>query len=224
MTSVVSIFLDLGRAFARILSLLVALAPAIVGGASAQSPPAASATRECRSIVGGRAGFLEQCGDRLNAWSLKLSEFKRETGNDLHGRFSFYCPIEIMCEGEPSIGGRFVSRAEWQDSAKDERIIYELANRMWEPIRPLPAMPPPACPPFDISIAGMAGRAVCFEEPGLKGGVVFVVAADDRVAFLLSFYQRDKSANALKEKVVELLPRFEIERATGDAALMKWFK
>ena len=54
--------------------------------------------------------------------------------------------------------------------------------------------------------------------------MVFVVAADDRVAFLLSFSQQNTSANMLKEKVVEFLPRFKIERATGDAALMKWFR
>jgi hypothetical protein len=225
MTSVVSIFLDIGRAFARILLLVVALAAAAVGAASAQSPPAASApTQECRGIMEGRAGFLEQCGDRLNAWSLGLSEFKRETGSDLHGRFFFYCPIELMCDGEPTIAGRLLPAAEWQASPRDEQTIYELANRLWEPIRPLPPMPSPACPLFDISIAGMAGRAVCFEEPELKGSSVFVVAADDRVAILLAFSQQDKLSSALKEKVVELLPRFKIERATGDAALMKWFR
>jgi hypothetical protein len=204
--------------------LAVEIAVSIVGGASAQSSPAASATaQECRGIMQRGAAFLEQCGDRLNAWSLKLSEFKREMGSDLHGRFFFYCPIELMCDGEPSIGGRLLDAAEWHDSARDAQTIYELANRMQVPIWPLPPMPTPACPLFDISIAGMTGRAACFEEPGVKGGAVFLVAADDRVAFLLGFYQQDKSANALKENVVELLPRIKIERVTGDAALMEWF-
>jgi hypothetical protein len=225
MISVVSVVLDPGRAFARILSLVVALAAATVGGASAQSFSAASATsQECRDIQSYAAGFLEQCGDRLNAWSLTLSEFKREAGSDLHGRSVFHCPVELMCEGEPMIAGRFVNWAEWQASAKDERAIYERANALWVPTRPLPPVPPSACPLFDTSIAGMAGRAVCFDEAGVKGGIVVAVAADDHVAFVLSFYQQDKSANALKEKVVELLPRFKIERATGDAALLKWFR
>jgi hypothetical protein len=70
----------------------------------------------------------------------------------------------------------------------------------------------------------MAGRAVCFDETGVKGSSVFVVATDDRAGFLLAFFQQGMSANTLKEKVAELLPRFKIERATGDAALMKWFK
>ena len=219
MTSVVSVFLDLGRAFARILSLVVALAAVTVGGASAQS----SITTECRGIMERGAAFLEQCGDRLNAWSLKLPEFKREMGSDLHGRFFFYCPIEIMCDGEPAIAGRLLLAAEWQASPRDESAIYELANRLWEPLRPLPPIPPPGCPMFDVSLAGMAGRAVCFDEPGLKGGSVFVVAGDDRVAVLLAFSQRDELSRALRKKVVELLPRFKIERATGDAALMDWF-
>lgn len=209
---------------ARILSLVVVLAIVTVGGASAQSWSAASSTQECYGIRSYGAGFFEQCRDRLNSWTLTLSEFKREAGSDLHGRFVFHCPIELMCEGEPAIGGRFVNWAEWQNSAKDEQAIYERANALSVPTRPLPPLAPPACPLFDISIAGMAGRAVCFEEPGIKGGLVVVVAADDRVAFLLSFYQQDKSANALKEKVLELLPRFKIERATGDAALLKWFR
>jgi hypothetical protein len=210
-----------GLFFAGVL-LVISLTAATVYPASAQSPPV---TQECRSVMAHGAAFLEQCGDRLNAWSLKLREFKREMGSDLHGRFSFYCPIEPMCEGEPSIGGRFVNRAEWQSGAKDERAIFELEDRLRIPLRPVPPMPNPACPVFDVSFAGTAGRAVCFGEPGSNGSRVVVVAADDRVAFLLRFYQQDKSPDALKEKVVlEWLPRFEIERATGDAALLKWFR
>jgi hypothetical protein len=213
------------NAFARSLLLSVALTAATLCVVSAQSLPAPSSTKqECRGITSGRAGFLEQCGDRLHAWSLTLSEFKRETVSDLHGRFFFQCAIKLMCESEPEIVGRFVDRQEWLDSAKDERAIYVIANTLREPGGPLPPMPSSACPLFDISIAGMPGRAVCFGESGGKGSSVFVVAADDRVAFLLDFSQPDRSANALKEKVLELLPRFKIERATGDAALMKWLR
>jgi hypothetical protein len=55
-------------------------------------------------------------------------------------------------------------------------------------------------------------------------GFVVIVAADERVGFMLSFSQRGKPAIALKDKVLELLPRFEIERATGDLGLKKWLK
>jgi hypothetical protein len=57
----------------------------------------------------------------------------------------------------------------------------------------------------------------------MRCGSVFVVAGDDRVAVLLAFFQRDELSSALRKKVVELLPRFKIERAIGDAALMEWF-
>jgi len=73
-----------------------------------------------------------------------------------------------------------------------------------------------------VSVAPDPGRAFARI---LSLVVALAAAADDRVAFLPSFYQRDKSPDALKEKVVlEWLPRFELERATGDAALLKWFR
>jgi hypothetical protein len=87
-----------------------------------------------------------------------------------------------------------------------------------------PELPSSACPLFDVSVDGMAGRAVCFDEAKMQGGNVVVVAADNYVGFLLIFYQRDQSANALRDKVLELLPRFKIERATGDVALLRWLK
>jgi hypothetical protein len=64
----------------------------------------------------------------------------------------------------------------------------------------------------------MNGRAVCFDEN------VVVVAADDRVGFLLYFSQRDTPAAVLKNKVLEMLPRFEIERATGEVGLKRWLR
>lgn len=219
------------HAFVRPLLLIGLLAAATVGDASAQSPPAASsATQECRGISQDKASFLERCGDRLNAWRLTLP-FKREIWSDLHGRIFFSCGIEPMCDGEPTIGGGFVNRAEWQAGARNERAIFKLlmdrllTDHLQVPIEQLPPMPHPACPLFDVSFAGMAGKAICFGEPGVNRSSVVVVAADDRAAFLLRFYQQDRSPDALKEKVVfEWLPRFKIERATGDAALLKWFR
>jgi len=70
----------------------------------------------------------------------------------------------------------------------------------------------------------MAGRAVCFDDLKAKTANVIVVAADDHVGFLLSFYERGKSADVLRYKVLELMPRFKIERATGDVGLLKWMK
>jgi hypothetical protein len=223
MNSAAFVLPGFNRAVVRALLLIVALG--IAGTAvSAQSSPAAPSTmQKCRGVSGRANGFVEQCGDKLRAWSLTLVDLKRKVENDIHGRFFFNCPIEFMCQDEPFIVGRLVDREAWQVSAKDERAIYEQANGLKYPMSPQPPMPPPACAPFDVSVAETAGRAVCFDQAGQKGWVL-VIAADDRAAFLLSFSQRNLSGNVLKEKVLELLPRFKIERATGDAALLKWLR
>jgi hypothetical protein len=198
-----------------------------LSNASAQEPA-------CRWVSGNGSSLLEKCGKQLNSFSLSLSENKlplipRRVESDLHGRFSFPCPVEPMCENEPTIGGFFIAPASWLSSFKDEQAIFQVLRST--PLMAVswsfsggPPPPPPsaACPVFDVSIGNMAGRAVCFDDANAKGGAVVIVAADDHVGFLLSFYQRDKSATALRDKVLELLPRFEIERATGDAGLMRW--
>jgi hypothetical protein len=213
---------------AVIISLISAAIPSNV---SAQQPA-------CRLVSGAGASFLEECGDQLNSFTLSLSEIKlglsaikRQSESDLHGRFYFSCPVEPMCENEPTIGGFFISPAGWLASSKDEQAIYHVLQGIplmaisWSSSGgPPPSMPSPACSVFDVSIGGMTGRGVCFDDVNAKSGAVFIVAGDDRVGFLLSFYQRDKPASALRDKVLELLPRFEIERATGDLGLKKWLR
>jgi hypothetical protein len=203
------------------------ISAAIPSNLSAQQPA-------CRIVVGGAASFLEECGDRLNSFTLRLSEsklglsgIKREVGSHHHGGFYFSCPVEPMCENEPVIGGWFIPPASWSSSPKNEQAIYQVMRSI-----PLgfssgtPPMPSLACPVFDVSIGGMAGRGVCFTDENAKSedAFVIIVAADERVGFLLSFYQRDKPAIALKDRVLELLPRFEIERASGDLGLKKWLR
>jgi hypothetical protein len=69
----------------------------------------------------------------------------------------------------------------------------------------------------------MRGRGVCLGVTDVKGGnIVVVVAADDRVGLALSF-QQYRSAGELRDEVLELMPRFKIERATGDSVL-EWFR
>ena len=136
-----------------------------------------------------------------------------------------------MCEGEPAISGFFVPWATWQNSAKDEKAIYETLRSVpmmavsWSFVggQPRP-LPPLTCPLFDVSVGDMTGRAVCFGDAETKAGYVVAVVADDHIGFLLAFYQQDNSASTLKSKADELLPRFKIERATGDVGLMRWFR
>jgi len=204
--------------------------------AAAISSSASAQESECRVVRARGASFLEKCGKQLNSFSLSLSENKldlilKEVESDLHGRFTFTCPFEPLCANEPIIGGFFIAAESWQNSSRDERAIYQALQRVplmaisWSrPGGPTPEMPAATCPLFDVSVDGMAGRAVCFDDPTAKAASVIVVAADDRVGFLLGFYQRDKSANALRDKVLELMPRFKIERAIGDVGLLKWVK
>jgi hypothetical protein len=191
-------------------------------------------TEACRQVRAAPAGFLEQCGNELKSFSLNLSENKlhqirRRAEADLHGRFSFPCAIEPMCEGEPLIGGVFFAPESWQKSTRDEKAIHQLlqssslmARRSGQ--EPAPELPASACPVFDVSVDGVNGRAVCFNEQATKTAHVIAVVADDRVGFVLTFSQKDQSANALRDKVIALVPRFSIERASGDAALLRWMR
>jgi hypothetical protein len=179
------------------------------------------------------AGFVEDCGKQLNAFRLILLEAKlgssgvrREVLGDMHGRFSFPCPVEPICgyQHEPFISGFFVSAEQWNSSPKDEQAIYQAVRS--NPLMrggPPPQMPPAACSVFDVVIDGMRGRGVCLGVTDVKGGnIVVVVAADDRVGLALSF-QQYRSAGELRDEVLELMPRFKIERATGDSVL-EWFR
>jgi hypothetical protein len=185
----------------------------------------------CQFVRALGAGFVEDCGKQLNAFRLILLEAKlgstgvrREVLGDMHGRFSFPCPIEPMCGNEPFISGFFVSAELWNKSPKDEQAIYQAVRS--NPLMrggPPPQMPPAACPVFDVVIDGMRGRGVCLGVTEVKNGnIVVVVAADDRVGLAMSF-QQYRSAGELRDEVLEIMPRFKIERATGDS-VSEWFR
>lgn len=190
----------------------------------------------CRWLRSQGASILERCGDRLNSFSLGLSEIglgvseaKRQVSSGWHAGFSFECEVPI-CAGEPYIGGFFIDAARWGKTARDEQAIVDAFRSM-----PLMApsfsyrggaIPPPssACPLFELSIGGMKGRAVCIEEAEAKIPTILLVASDERVAFILGFQKRGVSVATLRDKVIELSPRFTIERAAGDAALLRWIR
>ncbi|MBT1511684.1 hypothetical protein KIP88_14320 [Bradyrhizobium sp. SRL28] len=200
-------------AAAAIISLI---SVAVFSGAFAQEA-------ECSVISAHDASMLQRCGDRLSSFSLELIE--REATSDFHGRIAFNCPIEPMCEGEPTVGGFFVSSATWQKSAKDEQSILEtLRSAPAFAALPLP-LPTVTCPPFDVSIGDMTGRGICLSFPeDAKAAAIVMVVADGNVGILLHFYQQDNSANRLRGKVDELLSQSRVVRAAGDAGLMRWIR
>lgn len=197
----------------------IALAAALV----CTSAPAQDRSR-CRLVKLGGAGFVQQCGDRLHAFGLALSDIKRipPAGNDPQGWFNFACPLEALCADEPEIRGAFFNAASWQKSSKDAEAIWGAVERRSSAIRGEPSSSP--CEVFDVQIAGTSGRAICYHSTQPLRSAIVVVAAEEEVGFILVFLQPDKEWTALREKVVSLLPRFTIGRASGDAALLGWLR
>jgi hypothetical protein len=177
------------------------------------------------------AGFVVECGNKLYSFNLSLRESKltasgtgREVEHGYHGGFSFSCPVVPICPDEPTAGGFFITPSGWLSGARNEQAIFQILEE-WGRMRPggsRPSAPSASCPLFDVSIGGMNGKAVCIDIA--DGRFVAVVAADERVGLVLVFSQRDKSAVALKDQVLEMLPRFEIERATGEAGLKRFLR
>lgn len=195
---------------------------------SVVSPVAAlaEAAQACRTIKAHEASLLVQCGTQLHSFSLSLLDATKTVGRDLHGRFLFDCPIPEFCSSDPTIGGFFFSPTNWNNSRKDERAIFEtlqqapLARMDGRPPEPMPA----ACPVFDVLIGSMKAHAVCYSWPETKASAVVIIASDEQFGIVLSFYRDNQGASELREKVMAVLPKFKVERAVGDAALLRWMK
>jgi hypothetical protein len=86
-----------------------------------------------------------------------------------------------------------------------------------------PGVPPPvACAVFDVTVGDLPGRGACFDVA--DGSAVVIIAGDDNVAFVLSFFQNRRSPGAMREKAFDLIPQFKMTRPTGDVALMRWMR
>jgi len=182
----------------------------------------------CKVIGVLGAGLLEQCGDQLHSFALDLEDIKREVSNDQEGRFTFGCPIPIMCEGSPSISGFFVDADKWKKSAKDAQVIGQIMQSPPMTAEDAGALTPKAmlaaCEPFDVTISSASGKGACFKDPATKTARVAMVFADDDVSFLLNFSQKDIPADKLRDKAVAMLPKFKMERAKGDVGLLRWMR
>jgi hypothetical protein len=201
--------------------LVLALAMAAPAVALAQDD------RPCQIVGVKDAGLLLICGDRLTGYLLTLEDVRRQVGNEVQGRFVFYCMLAPMCVDEPNVGGFFIDPVRWRNSAKDEPAMLDIlqqhglvpaATAGADPKAP----PPPACAVFDVTIGDLPGRAVCFDVA--DGSAVLIIAGDDRVAFVLSFFQRHRTPGSLRERALEMIPQFKIQRPTGDLALLRWMR
>jgi hypothetical protein len=70
--------------------LVLALAMAAPAVALAQDD------RPCQIVGVKDAGLLLICGDRLTGYLLTLEDVRRQVGNEVQGRFVFYCMLAPM--------------------------------------------------------------------------------------------------------------------------------
>jgi hypothetical protein len=209
------------KGFAATIALVLALA------ATAPVTALAQDDRPCQMVGVKEAGLLLICGDRLNGYLLTLEDVRRQVGNEMQGRFVFYCMLAPMCVDEPNVGGFFIDPMRWRNSAKDEPAMLEILQQ--HGLVPAAAVgadpkvpPPPACAVFDVTIGDLPARAVCYDVA--DGSAVLVIAGDDRVAFVLSFFQRHRTPGSLRERALEMIPQFKMSRPTGDLALLRWMR
>jgi hypothetical protein len=196
-------------------------------GAIAPCRTSAQEPSRCQVVGVKDAGLLLMCGDRLNGFILSFDDVRRQVGTEQQGRFVFRCILAPMCTDEPNVGGFFIDPSIWHDSAQDEPAILDILQRHGL----VPALaagadprvpPPPACAVFDVTVGDLPGRAVCFDVA--DGSAVLIIAGDDRVAVVLSIFQRDRTPGAIREKAMDMLPQFKIKRPTGDVALLRWMR
>jgi hypothetical protein len=219
----------------------VALGAILCAGVFWQTPASAE---DCQTIKRDQAGYLELCNDQLRSFALQMSDQSWRIANGPRGKRWFVCrattPLEtrpsmmevlngapdnpdMLCPGEPVVGFAFDWRSNWQGSKKDGLAIVEAL--MNSPIAlGEPAITPSAisCEAFDVSAAGLPGRALC-----LKVGEASIVAAvfGDQNAFILAFSQKGTNVEALRDRVVAtLLPKFAAEQFSADVRLLRWMR
>jgi hypothetical protein len=190
--------------------------------------PASADEAACRVIGVLGSSLLQQCGDQLRSFGLDLSDMRREVANDQEGKFSYDCPVSLMCIGSPSIGGFFVDADKWKKSNKDAQTIAQIVQSPPMTAEGAPAATPKpmpaACDVFDAAIGSASGKGVCFNDAATKTATVAMILVDEDVSFLLNFTQKDVAADKLKASAVATLPKFKIERAKGDVGLMRWMR
>jgi hypothetical protein len=205
------------------LRLLLAMlfVSALCSGAVAQD------NRPCQVVSVKEAGLLLGCADQLKGFLLTFEDVRRQVASEAQGRFVFACVLAPMCDDEPNVGGFFIDPVRWRESAKDEPAMLDMlqgyglvpaASRGVDPN----VRPPPACAVFDVVIGDLPGRAVCFDVA--DGSAVVVIAGDDQVALVLSFFQRKRTPGAIRDKAADMIPLFRMQRPTGDITLLRWIR
>jgi hypothetical protein len=181
-------------------------------------------------------GMLMNCGAQVRSLQLTMEDISRTVRFTPDGLFHFNCPIDMMCDRQPRIDGWMILKEVWESSNRDEDAIVKM-------LRLPPAVRGPGyrgpgygaagipaesqksvCGTFPINIAGMNGRAACYEGADTSPAVIAVIASGPQLGFAILFSQFDSNWKTLRDRVIELAPRFKLERAAGDIKLMKWLR
>ena len=206
---------------------------------------------ECKVVRMEGAGFLKHCGDRLQLWHLKSSDERWRSGLDLHGRFSFECFIlpskrplgltiyDILrsqattgdmprCPDQQNVGGFFFDSTQWQKSSKDASDIKAALLKMpllqaYSDMSEQPATEV-TCQAFDITVGDITARAACFRFSEVKGDFGVMVLTDAENSLVLTYRDNELLADDLKNSFVKFVQSLTIERASGDAALLRWIQ
>jgi hypothetical protein len=216
------------RGFWRTLSLagLLVLAGAdVFGGADlarGENDPS-----HCHPAAVESGGMLLQCGPVLRSFVLSLEDIRREVGNEADGRFVFHCPFAMMCRGDPSIDGWFIDQQAWLEGRRDAAALAAVLADATQPqdggAKPPVERPSATCEAFDVTLAGLPGKAGCFRLSATQQAVA-VVAADQDIGLMLLFSAAGGDAQGLRDWVSAKLPHFSLARAEGDARLLRWIR
>jgi hypothetical protein len=215
----------LGLGLAGMLGVAAVVALAAPGVATAEG-------REvCDLARAHPAGLLVRCGPQIKSVLLTYDDVRRQMRSDPQGVFHYLCPIEEMCENEPRISGWMIDHARWQGIEHNDASIFELLRQ--PPIilrgaaKPVDIAGNPltsTCGVFEVELAGLPTLAVCYDFGESKSTSIVAVASNHEIGFVVLFNQHNADATALREKVRTLLPRFKLERASGDSDLLRWLQ
>jgi hypothetical protein len=208
------------------------------------------AAKGCELVRERGSARLSQCGDYLKSWELKHSDDRWRVSGDLHNRQMFHCVLlgsripagtsvfdilrsqgsgqDIPCPDEPSFALSFNATGEWKTSAQDGEAILEAFRRtphytvaQMHHGRPLDART--TCPVFRVTIAGVEGRATCLASDQTQSQAIAGVWMDGEFGFSLMLGGSGEEIETTKAKFLSFISNLKIIRASGDAALLRWF-
>ena len=195
---------------------------------AATDEPISLQHESCKVVRMQPTGMLLSCGMRVLSLELTMDNLSRTVRFTSDGLFHFGCPIEQMCNDQPRIAGWMILKEAWQMSRQDEDAIYQMlllppAVKGPQPRleESLPKSAKSLCGTFKIDVAGMDGRAACYDGDN-NATVIAVIASGEELGFAFLFSQNDTNWESLRDRVIKLAASFNIERAEGDIQLMKW--